>query len=228
MERVFLFFNYFAANYIGATIKKQRITKESPSFSGRPIAYICSAGIARKPFRQLLMKRLVLSLIAFAAITSIHAQEKNEKAIGIRISSHVDYATLAASYKFYISEAGAIELNAGFGHRNRYSTDDYHYWNTTGISLSGAYQHHFDIVTVPGLKWFLGGGLLVFNSFSKQKYYDGFGAGILADGGIDYKFSNTPLNLSADFRPVLHIAAPSGFGTLHAHTFGLAARYTFR
>ncbi|MCD2423844.1 hypothetical protein LQ567_13795 [Niabella pedocola] len=174
------------------------------------------------------MKQLVLCLVAFAAMTTpLHAQEKNSKALGIRISSHVDYATLAASYKFYISAPGAIELNAGFGQRNRYSIYDGKYWNTTGISLSGAYQHHFDIAAVPGLKWFLGGGLLVFNSFSRQSYYDGFGAGIFADGGIDYQFTNTPLNLSADFRPVLHIAAPSGYGTLHAHTFGLAARYSF-
>ncbi|MGJ7032070.1 hypothetical protein [Niabella hirudinis] len=173
------------------------------------------------------MKQLVLFLTAFAVATSLHAQEKGRKAIGLRISSHVDYATLAASYKFYISEPGAIELNAGFGRRNRYSTSNYRYWNTTGVSLSGAYQHHFKIDAVEGLKWFLGGGLLVFNSFSKASAYDGFGAGIFATGGADYQFSNAPLNLSADFRPVLHIAAPSGFGTFHAHTFGLAARYSF-
>lgn len=173
------------------------------------------------------MKQSILLLALVLIAGTLHAQEKYGKAIGVRISSHVDYATVAASYKFYISEPGAIELNAGFGQRNRYSIYDHKYWNTTGISLSGSYQHHFDISAVPGLKWFLGGGLLIFNSFSKQSYYDGFGAGLLATGGLDYRFSNTPLNLSADFRPVLHIAAPSGFGTLHAHTFGLAARYVF-
>ncbi|SDC63591.1 porin family protein [Niabella drilacis] len=173
------------------------------------------------------MKQLFLCIAVFTVITSLHAQDKSGKAIGLRISSHVDYATLAVSYKFYISEPGAIELDAGFGQRNRYSIYDGKYWNTTGVSLSGAYQHHFKISSVEGLKWFLGGGLLVFNSFSKQRYYDGFGAGLFATGGADYQFSNIPLNLSADFRPVLHIAAPSGFGTLHAHTFGIAARYNF-
>jgi len=173
------------------------------------------------------MKQVIL-FFAFLAIAGAPcAQEARTKAIGIRISSHIDYATLAASYKFYITEPGAIELNAGFGRRNRYSIYDGKYWYTTGVSLSGAYQHHFKISSIAGLKWFLGGGLLVFNSFSQQKYYDGFGAGLFATGGADYQFSNTPLNLSADFRPTLHIAAPSGFGTFHAHTFGLAARYTF-
>ncbi|MBZ4188757.1 hypothetical protein [Niabella beijingensis] len=173
------------------------------------------------------MKTIILSLAYIAIAGCAVAQSRYSRAVGIRISSHTDYAAVAASYKFYISDPGAIELNAGFGRRNRYSIYDGEYWYTTGVCLSGAYQHHFKITAVDGLKWFVGGGLLIFNSFSKQNYYDGFGTGILATGGIDYQFPAIPLNLSADFRPVLHIAAPSGFGTFHGHTFGIAARYTF-
>ncbi|MFT4024308.1 MAG: hypothetical protein QM664_11050 [Flavihumibacter sp.] len=54
---------------------------------------------------------------------------------------------------------------------------------------------------MPGLQWYIGGGVAAYNSFSNKDYYRGFGLGLFPTGGVDYKFGNIPLNVSADFRP---------------------------
>ncbi|MCF3111132.1 hypothetical protein LL912_20255 [Niabella sp. CC-SYL272] len=173
------------------------------------------------------MKKLFfLATVIAAAITS-NAQSSYRQAIGARLSTHTEYEAFAASYKFFVSQPGAVELNLGFGNKRywdpRYDDDR----NTPGVSFSGTYQHHFPIKPVPGLKWFVGGGLVFFNTNSKQDRYDGFGMGIYPTGGVDYKFAKIPLNLSADIRPTIHITAPDGYKTFYGDAVGIAARYAF-
>lgn len=170
------------------------------------------------------MKKIIfLAAVAFTCVAA-NAQSNYQHAIGIRFSSNVYYDAAAASYKFFVSRPGAIELNLGIGDRRYWDNNDYRH--ARGVSFAGTYQHHFPIKPVPGLKWFVGGGLVLFNTNSRVPAYDGFGAGIYPTGGIDYKFSNIPLNLSADLRPIIHITAPDDFETVHP-TVGIAARYTF-
>ncbi|MBZ4188756.1 hypothetical protein [Niabella beijingensis] len=171
------------------------------------------------------MKKIFLFAAFLAAAAVATAQSNYKQAIGMRLSTNTEYDAVSASYKFFVSRPGAIELNLGFGDRR------YHYFderrNAPSVSFSGTYQHHFPIKPVPGLKWFVGGGLVFFNTSSKLDRYDGFGAGIYPTGGIDYKFSKIPLNLSADFRPTFHLTAPDGYNTVHPDAVGIAARFTF-
>lgn len=171
------------------------------------------------------MKKIFFLTAIIAAALAANAQSSYRHAIGARISSHTEYEAFAASYKFFVTRPGAIELNLGFG--------DQRYWyfnerkNAPSVSFSGTYQHHFPIKPVAGLKWFIGGGMVFFNTSSKLDRYDGFGVGIYPTGGVDYKFANIPLNLSADFRPTFHLTAPDAYDTFHGHDVGIAARYTF-
>ena len=168
-----------------------------------------------------MMKKITL-LVAFAATIGIaNAQSDYRQAIGIRVSSHTEYAAIAASYKFFVSDPGAIELNLGVGNRAYFGD------RAPGVSFAGTYQHHFDIQPVDGLRWFIGGGAVAFNSRSTHDDYNGFGFGVYPTGGVDYKFSNIPLNLSADFRPTFHVAAPDRYRNFHGHDVGIAARFTF-
>ncbi|AHF16546.1 hypothetical protein [Niabella soli] len=170
------------------------------------------------------MKKIIfLAVIAFACGTAT-AQSNYRQAIGIRFSSNVYYDAAAVSYKFFVSNPGAIELNLGVGDRRYWDNNDYRH--ARGVNFAGTYQHHFQIKPVPGLKWFVGGGLVLFNTSANAPDYDGFGAGIYPTGGIDYKFARIPLNLSADVRPIIHITAPSAFETVYP-TVGIAARYAF-
>ena len=65
------------------------------------------------------------------------------------------------------------------------------------------------------------------SKFSDYDDYDGFGFGIYPTGGVDYKFSNIPLNLTADIRPTFLVANPNNHNNGFIGNLGIAARYTF-
>lgn len=172
----------------------------------------------------------ILFVALFFCHTAANAQNGYKAAIGFRLSSHITYDVLAVSYKNFLSTHGALEFNFGFGGRNMYVPNSGGRTSySPGISITGAYQYHENIYTDgdENLCWFAGGGLSVFNIFSKNNFYEGFGSGLFGTLGIDYKFKTAPINLSADWRPTVFIASPSSFAPLNIGAFGIAARYTF-
>ena len=176
------------------------------------------------------MKMLKLAclvvLLAGLSITGF-AQKPYQRGIGLRISNSY-YDLVAATYKFFISDAGAIDLNAGFGLRSYY--DRYYVDNVKPFSLgiSASYQHHFEIpVRGGGLAWFIGGGLTGYRVFSSKGDYDGFAFGIFPTGGVDFKIPRIPLAVSADYRPTIFFSQPSHYDSFYGGNFGVSARYTF-
>lgn len=166
------------------------------------------------------MKKSVYSIIAGLLLLSLHgsAQSSYESAVGIRAG-----IPIAASFKHFISTAGAIEVNAGFWH-------DPVSYGFSYFTVGGMYQHHFDIGAVEGLRWYVGGGLLAqFYSYSSDwgdHRPSNFGFGVNAVGGIDYKFSSIPLNLSADWTPTIFLA--KGYYSVFEPGYGgFCVRYTF-
>lgn len=177
------------------------------------------------------MKKLLFLFIAAASISyAANAQDGSDykRGIGLRVGGGY-YDIVAASFKTFITEPGAIELNLGFRPNTYYSSV-----NQFHLSFSASYQHHFPIGSVEGLRWFVGGGLTAYNTFSNDKDYSGFGLGVFPTGGVDYKFGNIPLNVSADFRPTIAIVRPDYYGSgfynysrFYAGNAGISARYTF-
>jgi len=159
------------------------------------------------------MKKLVLLFALFLmlgiASTSQAQVQDYSKAIGLRVGYPV-----AASFKMFITDPGAIELYAGFRGYSGYG------W----FAIGGQYQHHFPISAVEGLAWYIGGGAVA--QFWNFKYLDNektFGFGINAVGGVDYKFANIPLAVSVDWMPTIFITGyGDGFGGGYG---GLSARY---
>ena len=178
-------------------------------------------------------KLICLGLLVTNLSIAGFAQKSYQKAVGLRISSSY-YDLVSASYKFFISDAGAIELNGGFGLKS-YSHGHYvgNVYYDDGVkpftlAISGSYQHHFEIpVRRGGLSWFVGGGITGYRVFSSAGDYDGFGFGIFPTGGIDFKIPNIPLAVSADYRPTIFLAQPSYYDSFYGGNFGVAARYTF-
>jgi hypothetical protein len=172
------------------------------------------------------MKRISLcTVIILFVTTSVFSQQSDESSyksgIGIRAGRGY-YDLIAASFKTFVSEKGAVELNVGF----RGYSYSYSWFN---LSFSAAYQYHFNIGNVEGLKWFIGGGATAYNTFSSYKAYTGFGLGLFPTGGVDYKFANIPLNVSADIRPTIGIIKPyTYYDNFYVGNVGLSARYTFR
>jgi hypothetical protein len=166
------------------------------------------------------MKRVILLGVLIASIgMKGFSQSDYDKAIGIRISeSYYDIASV--SYKFFVSDQGAFELNGGFGAKS------YSLGGVFRLTAAITYQHHFNIGTVPGLRWFIGGGVVANHSFSDHSGYRGFAVGLYPNGGVDYKFPKIPLNVSADYRPTLFLGRQSQDDLFYGTNFGVAARYT--
>lgn len=162
-------------------------------------------------------------LIFFLSAASVRAQDAYKSAVGLRVGDGY-YDLISASLKTFLGKSpGALELNVGFRDYGVIGDD----WFNLSASLS--YQYHFDIKPVPGLRWFVGAGVTAFNTFSSDAYYRGFGLGIFPTGGVDYKFSRIPLDVSADIRPTIGIIKPYDYyDDFYAGNVGLAARYTFR
>ncbi len=157
--------------------------------------------------RKLLFLALFLCLFAAAA-----SAQEYRSAIGARLGY-----PLSASYKHFISAPGAIELFAG---TRGWTT--YRWFNVGGI-----YQHHFPIEGVSGLKWYVGGGASIFFWSYGDAFVGSYGStsfGVLGVLGLDYKFTEAPINLSLDWVPLLFL---NGFGRGFGSGYGaLSVRYT--
>jgi hypothetical protein len=175
------------------------------------------------------MKKLLLSLfVIFSLSGAVSGQVTGgdyKAGIGLRLGGG-NYDVVAASLKLFPRVQSAFEFNLGFKHYGGY----FRYENGwTNLSASASYQHHFPIGNIEGFKWFVGGGLTAFNSFSKYNEYEGFGLGIFPTGGVEFKFPKIPLAVSADVRPTIAIVEPYDYyDGFYIGNFGLAARYTFR
>jgi hypothetical protein len=159
------------------------------------------------------MKTKVLSVfvLLFMFVAVSQAQEYNS-AIGLRLGT-----PLSVSYKKFISEQGAFEGVAGFRSFAGYS------W----FNIGAYYQHHNEIASVNGLRWYYGAGANVYFWSYDSGFIDAGSStsiGISGVLGLDYKFEDIPLNLSVDWIPTFFV---NGYGNGFAGGYGaLAARYT--
>ncbi len=155
---------------------------------------------------------------AFFFVTNTVQGQDYKRSIGLRFG-----VPLSASYKHFLNEKGAIEVTAG-----------YRSWSgfASYLSLNGSYQHHAAINSVAGLKWYVGGGAGI-NIWSYDDVYKGLGVNTASTTfsvfgiiGLDYKFADYPINISADWAPTFFIGSGyfNGFGAGYG---SLAARYTF-
>ena len=168
------------------------------------------------------MKKILLMASLFFASGAFAQDYKNS--IGVRLGSGV-YDIIGASYKTFISQPGALEFNLGIRPYSHSANSWKHKW--TNVSLSGAYQHHFPIGDIDGFKWYVGGGLVIANSFSKNDYYTGLSIGIFPTGGVDYKLKNAPFAFSVDLRPTVHVVEAYDYYNGFFFNGGVTARYVF-
>lgn len=99
-----------------------------------------------------------------------------------------------------------------------------------GMNITGLYEIHHWLGDVEGLRWYYGGGGHIgfwrgYNNhpwFKEDRSYTVIGVdGIL---GIEYNFSEIPLNLSLDWKPAFNIIGYSGFW---GDSGALSIRYIF-
>ena len=149
------------------------------------------------------MKKLLaisFGLVLLVCYNSANAQEYRS-ALGIRLSSSPAVVNNSVSFKYFTSETVALEALLTF---------------SDPIAIGLLIEKHRPF-SAQGLQWFYGAG-----------GYVGFGGNTNVGGmgiiGLDYKFTNVPLNLSLDWKPELNIISDINF---EPAAIGFSARFTF-
>ncbi len=151
------------------------------------------------------MRIITLSLVLLAASSLLDPADAQDYkvAIGVRFSSASPTLSNSVSIKYFMNESSAVEGLVSFGSR---------------FGLGALYEKHQLIGGTPAFTWFYGGGGYI--GFENGQTWLG-PTGIV---GLDYKFSNAPLNLSLDWKPELDIIPNINFVP---DAFALTARFTF-
>jgi|RhiMetdeSRZDD1v2_1073273.scaffolds.fasta_scaffold42785_4 hypothetical protein len=123
--------------------------------------------------------------------------------LGVRLSNSTPTLNNSITGKYFVTDRSAVEGIISFGSR---------------FGIGGLLEIHRP-TNIEGLKWFYGAGAYV--GFENSDTYLG-PTGIL---GIDYKFTNVPVNLSLDWKPELDIIPDINFVP---DAFALSVRFTLK
>ena len=159
------------------------------------------------------MKKFLLLIgftVFFISLVTVGFSQSDETAnhavytdaLGIRIGPTSPAIQNGITYKHFLNESNALEGILSL---------------TNGFGICGLYEIHKPL-PVENVQWYIGAGGYV--AFVNSNNYFG-GAGII---GVDYSFTNIPLNISIDWKPELNLApriSPELSGV------GFSARYTF-
>ncbi len=153
------------------------------------------------------MKKLIVIATCIFLVNIAAAQNKTvssneyKTAIGIKF-----WDGAGLNLKTFLTDKTALEF-IGF-------------FNSTGTRITGLYEIHGNLSTEGNLKWYIGFG-------GHASFYKKLGTGGGIDGvlGVDYKFSNMPLNLALDWQPSVEVGVSTLNGFAGSYG-GLAIRYT--
>lgn len=140
---------------------------------------------------------LLLLLPAMFLATSQRANAQYDNAIGLRLGP-----SWGITFKHKLSDAAGLEflLNSHWG----------------GYQVTVMYEHHIPVIT-DGMNFYIGGGghIGYYDGNSKYNGWDSNDEGVFigADGilGLEYTFSEVPINLSLDWKPAFNIDRQSPF-----------------
>jgi hypothetical protein len=164
------------------------------------------------------MKKLfpvvLVTLAAVLTVSDVSAQSMGQT---YRTALGVKFYPMSLSLKHFTNSNSKAAIE-GLG-----------YFYTYGFRLTGLYEIHGDISGAPGLKWYIGPGAHV--GFWNTKYKDRYnndGAYFGVDGvlGLDYKFTNAPINISLDWQPSWTFGSDGRTG-FDGGWGGFGIRYTF-
>lgn len=143
------------------------------------------------------MKNIKVLLATAFACFLISTNASAQDAIGVRLGGG-SVSGAEISYQKGLSETNRLQLDLGFGGSSYYST----------IGLTGTYQWMFPLADVDGLAWYIGPGASVgFWSYDNDIIESESGISLYIGGiaGIEYTFSDMPLQLGIDTRPMFNI-----------------------
>jgi len=150
---------------------------------------------------------LILTTTLLCCSTITKAQSTYNRAIGVKFP-----AGFSISYKKFLTETNNAEAQVTL-------------WKK-GFRVSGLYEFNFHSFNTEGLAWFVGPGAHI--GFWKDTYQKDYNSkvdlGIDGVIGLDYKFSDAPINVSLDWQPSVTLVGSAGFTPSYG---GIGVRYTF-
>ncbi len=153
------------------------------------------------------MKKYVLIVILFLSVNSLVKAQDYENAVGLRFG-----LSNGVTLKHFISTSDAVEgiLSTRWG----------------GFNLTGLYERHTSAFDTDGLYFFYGAGAHI-GSFNNSWFADTDSHIVIGiDGiiGLEYVFTEVPLNLSLDWKPGFNLIGYTGFW---GDELALSVRYMF-
>lgn len=167
-----------------------------------------------------ILTALCVAILVIIGAHTMQAQSTYSAAIGARLGY-----PFSVSYKTFLTETNALELFAGYRGYGGFSG-----FGFNSIHLGAAYLVHKPISGAEGLQWYFGGGASAIIYNYDNVYYDEFskfGIGISGYIGLDYKFADTPLNLSVDWVPTF-VVGDLYYDNFTAGYGALAVRYVLK
>lgn len=153
-----------------------------------------------------MLKKLLLSFAFIALISGSSIGQPYQTGLGLRFGGIMS----GISVRHFVSPSGALEGLASFGRH--------------AFMITGLYESFHPFPNAEGLSWFFGGGAHVgfFQDNYRYEYfyyksYKNKTIKVIEDGneqfsfggdfiiGLDYKFRNTPINISLDVKPMIDI-----------------------
>ena len=151
-----------------------------------------------------MLKKLLFSFAFILLLSGNSFSQPYNTGIGVRFGGIMSGITV----RHFVSERGAFEGLASFGRH--------------AFMVTGMYESFHGFPNAEGLNWFFGGGAHI-GFFDEDYRYDYFyhkhhnknDNDVFEDGdeqfsfggdfiiGLDYKFKNTPINLSLDVKPMI-------------------------
>ena len=168
--------------------------------------------------------------------------------IYLRIMKHTK-STLTLILSLFIAQAVSgqnsyktalgLRLNGGAGISVRHFLNPKHalegilYTRWRGTNITGLYTVNTPVFDEPGFNFFIGaGGHIGFwnrstNPWWRDEDFDGRTTVVGIDGqlGLEYTFSEIPLNLGIDWKPAVNLVGVQNFW---GSDLALSVRYTFR
>ena len=154
-------------------------------------------------------KKLFLIIMVVGLATAAYAQDYNT-GLGLRGGTG-----WGITLKHFVSQKNAFE-----GFLFAYNS---------GFNVTGLYQYHNVAFDVDNLKWYVGFGGHIgsyghYNYKGDKNHNNNFVLGVDGILGIEYTFTEAPINVGLDWNPHLNLTGESGFFP----GFGaISIRYTF-
>jgi hypothetical protein len=149
----------------------------------------------------MIQKGIFISFVLIAIfVNSASAQYRHQA--GVRLGSADQVVSTGFTYRYHFNNGKAVEAILNL---------------RDPIALGALFEVFKPINAVPNLHWFYGGGAYV-----GFKGFDNFGIAGIA--GLDYQFSEVPINLSIDWKPELNLIEGVQF---RASTVAVSVRFSF-